>query len=332
MYNTRFAPSPTGSLHLGNLRTAIFAWLSAKATGGKFILRIDDTDPERSKQEYVDEMKRCLEWMGLTWDAEYRQSQRFDLYAKVLEDLKTAELARVSVDGSVKLCLMPSQRVNSWTDEIAGEIKISDQDWKHLSDMTIVRRNGAPLYNFVSVIDDFDMGVNYIIRGTDHIPNTGSQVVLGKVIGDYVPKFAHVGLIHALDNKKMSKRDGDKSFTVSKYMNDFVEPEALFNALLRLGWGPKIDDKSTAVLTVDRAIELFVSGGNLRSAPAKFDPTKLASWDRKFKARKGESKLQAENIQSNELTLLRDAVKGMEAISKLSGQQAKTMEDKTNEG
>lgn len=286
--NTRFAPSPTGYLHLGGLRTALFNWLGAKATGGKFILRIDDTDLERSKTEYEDDIKKGLEWLGLEWDEEYKQSERNSDYLAIAEDLLLNNLAKIRDDHSICLCFGPltHHRPTQWTDSIKGNMKINDDDWEHVRRAIIIRSNSMPLYNFASTCDDLLLNVDWIIRGVDHIPNTPLQETLIQIINPMKTfKYTHIGLIHGTDNKKMSKRSENDDFLVRKYIEEGYHPDAMFNALLRLGWGPKTSEGDKA-LTRERAIELFLEHGNLRSAPSKFDPDKLNFWNRKFKSQK----------------------------------------------
>jgi glutamyl-tRNA synthetase len=284
--NTRFAPSPTGKLHLGGARTALFNWLAASASGGSFILRIDDTDAQRSKEEYVDEIKAGLDWLGLTWASEYRQSERVDLYRSKMAELIQMGCAVVETDSSVRLDLPDTQSTEylSWEDSIVGVVKISERDWSYIRQAHIARSGGMPLYNFVSSVDDGLLDVNCVIRGTDHISNTAMQSVIMRLLfPDKEIKYSHVGLIHGADGKKMSKREGDDSFLLSHYIDSGYLPEAMLNCLLRLGGGPRVDDKTTSVLTRDDAIRLFIDGGKMRAAPSKFDIVKLDSWNRKYK-------------------------------------------------
>lgn len=287
-YTTRFAPSPTGRLHLGGARTALFNWLAARSTGGEFVLRIDDTDRDRSREEYTDDIKRGLEWLGLDWDREVRQSTRGDLYSSCLQRMLAAGSA-MKDGGAVRLHLDHTPYISSWTDRVVGEVKVSERDWENIRTAVIARSDGTPLYNFTSACDDLQEAVKLVIRGTDHISNTALQLVLMFMLGAAAsrPAFAHVGLIHGADGKKMAKRAGDETFFLSHYIAAGYSPAAMFNCLLRLGWGPKVDDKSTAVMTRADALSLFMDGGNLRSSPAKFDLTKLNAWDRKFKSRAG---------------------------------------------
>lgn len=284
--NTRFAPSPTGNLHLGGARTALFNWLAAQSSGGDFILRIDDTDAQRSQEKYVDEIKSGLEWLGLTWVSEYRQSERIDLYRQKMADLIKAGYAVVESDSSVRLSLpdVQSSEYLSWTDSIVGVVKISARDWSYIHKAHIARSDGMPLYNFVSSVDDGELDVNCVIRGADHITNTSMQSVIMRLLfPDKEIQYSHVGLIHGADGKKMSKREGDDSFLLSHYINSGYLPEAMLNCLLRLGWGPRVDDRTTAILGRDDAIRLFIDGGRMRAAPSKFDIAKLDSWNKKHK-------------------------------------------------
>ncbi len=284
--NTRFAPSPTGNLHLGGARTALFNWLAAQSSGGDFILRIDDTDVQRSQEKYVDEIKSGLEWLGLTWASEYRQSERIDLYRQKMADLIKMGYAVVESDSSVRLNLPDAQSSEylSWTDSIVGVVRISARDWSYIHKAHIARSDGMPLYNFVSSVDDGELDVNCVIRGVDHITNTSMQSVIMRLLypGKEI-KYSHVGLIHGADGKKMSKREGDDSFLLSHYIDSGYLPQAMLNCLLRLGWGPRVDDRTTSVLGRDDAIRLFIDGGRMRAAPSKFDIAKLDSWNKKHK-------------------------------------------------
>jgi glutamyl-tRNA synthetase len=283
MTHTRFAPSPTGFLHLGGARTALFNWLAARIDGGTFILRIDDTDTVRSNDIYVDDIKRGMDWLGLDWDAVYRQSDRLDLYRASIDLLIADGHAIMDVDSSVRMNLSDDVRLPSWNDRVLGDVPISDNNWNYLKTMVIARAGYMPLYNLTTIVDDLDLGVNSIIRGVDHTNNTALQHTLKTLINpSYDLKYAHVGLIHGANGKKMSKRDGDDSFLLKHYIDADYLPAAMFNCLLRLGWGPKIDNKTTSKITRDDAFRLFVDGGNLLASPSKFDLVKLDSWNKKF--------------------------------------------------
>ncbi len=288
-YNTRFAPSPTGDAHIGNFRTAYFNWLMARASGGTFILRIDDTDLARNDQKHVDVILQTMDWLGLNSNQIVYQSQRFDRYKSMAKALVGLNFAKVLDNGAIAVDL--SGRTNgfsieiptSWHDEIAGDIKITDTNIDQTDGMILIKGDGSPGYNWASIIDDHDFDVNYVIRGHDHITNTSKQVILYTALGAPLPKFAHVGLIH-MNKKKMSKRDGAASML--HYKDQGIDPDAMLNFMLRLGWGPRIDDKSARIIGRDRAIELFIDGGKMRSAPSNMDVNTLNSYDRKYKARK----------------------------------------------
>lgn len=277
---TRIAPSPTGDMHLGTARTAYFNWLIARATGGRFILRIDDTDQDRNVQGCIDDILRVMDWLGLDYDAIHYQSQRLDLYATVAQRLLDDGQADY-VDGALRF--RPDVRRDSWTDQIAGTIAITDTSWSHTEGLVLVRSNGVPTYNFASVIDDIDMGITHVVRGVDHTANTGKQVVLWDHLDAVPPLFSHVGLLFK-NKKKLAKRDGVGSML--GLMDAGYDPDAVLDFLLRLGWGPTKDDRSVRVLPRDRALQLFVDGGRMRNTPANVDVMKLDSFDRKYKGRK----------------------------------------------
>lgn len=224
----------------------------------------------------------CADWLGLDWDAVYRQSDRLDIYRAAIDSLILNGHAIMSADSSVRMNLSDDVRLPFWNDRVLGNVPISDNNWNYLKTMVIARSGYMPFYNLTTIVDDMDLGVNSIIRGVDHTNNTALQHTLRTILNpDYDLKYAHVGLIHGANGKKMSKRDGDDSFLLKHYIDKGYSPAAMFNCLLRLGWGPKIDDKSTSKLTKDDAFRLFV-GGNLLASPSRFDLVKLDSLNRKF--------------------------------------------------
>lgn len=285
--NTRIAPSPTGDMHLGTARTAYFNWLAARATGGRFILRIDDTDQARNVQGCVDDILRVMDWLGLDYDEIRYQSKRLHVYRGIAESMVRLEHARVEKNGAILFTPPDSlpELLPSWTDELAGEINIGTRDWDYIVGMPLIRGDGTPTYNFATIIDEIGMKVNFVIRGTDHTKNTAKQMALFQTIAfaNEIPRFAHVGLMFQ-NRKKLSKRDGIGSML--GLMDAGYDPNAVLNFLLRLGWGPSIDDKSTALLPRERALELFIDGGKMKNSPANVDVAKLDSFDRKYKARR----------------------------------------------
>jgi glutamyl/glutaminyl-tRNA synthetase len=297
-YTTRIAPSPTGMMHIGTARTALFNWLVARATGGRFILRIDDTDADRNLPEAEQPILDGLRWLGLDWDEFQRQSNRTDIYRTYAGRLLDAGLAAHADNRAVVLRWQP-QWSRVWNDEIGGERAITDRMIEQIDGRLVLVRGGDKLgqatYQFASILDDYLMGVDYIIRGVDHIANTGKQVAIWAALNDIdvenhahrksqkLPKFAHVGLIFK-DGKKMSKRDGVSSLL--DYRDKGYDPDAIFNFLLRMGWGPQRDDASSTFMDKDIAKSLFLAGGSMRSANAAFDQHKLDFYDRRYKQMK----------------------------------------------
>ncbi len=282
MFVTRIAPSPTGHMHVGTARTAYFNWLAARSSGGKFILRIDDTDAARSEDQYTHSIITTMQWLGLDYDERFFQSARFDRY-RALAEKAMSEGWAYKDDGAVKFKLQHHTN-NEWVDEISGKKSITADDYRIIDGAVLMRADNTPTYHWASVIDDMDYGVNFIIRGTDHITNTNKQIVLWRKLGYPIPKFAHVGLIGE-NGRPLSKREGAASMLY--YKEKGYDPDAVLNFLARLGWGPKVDDKTTAVLPKERMLELFLNGGKMRPSIANMDLNKLEAYDRKYKARKG---------------------------------------------
>jgi len=276
---TRVAPSPTGFMHLGTARTAYFNYLAAKAAGGKFILRIDDTDLARSEDKYTEAIFESMATLGLTHDELYFQSKRNDVYKDYLQ--KLIDSGRAEFKDGAWFLITPDFR-SMWTDEIKGHINISDADKEFIKEIVLFKADGTPTYHFASVVDDIDMKVDCVIRGVDHISNTPKQIAIYEALGAPLPSYYHVGLILGPDGKKLSKRHGASSVV------DYAEyhPEALLNLMLRMGWGPTVDDKSAAVIDTERAIELFWTGGKLRAAPSKLDMQKLQWYHKKYSSKR----------------------------------------------
>lgn len=283
MWITRIAPSPTGFAHLGTFRTAYFNWLAARSSGGKFILRIDDTDDARDREDYVKPIYETMSWLGLDYDMTFRQSDpdRRRVHLDLAEDLLKKNRARVIEGGAIALNYDDSVP-NHWIDSIAGRVSVTESDIKNnLSNLVIVRSSGTPTYHWSSTVDDISTGVNWVIRGTDHISNTSKHLLIYHALGATIPKYSHIGLVN-FQGKKLSKRENAASMT---YYRDLgYNKDAMLNFMLRLGWGPKVDDRTTALLPRERALELFLNDGNMKSSPSNLDMAKLDSFDRKYKA------------------------------------------------
>jgi glutamyl-tRNA synthetase len=264
MVRVRFAPSPTGYLHVGGARTALFNWLYARRHGGAFILRIEDTDAERSSWDMVAGIVDGLRWLGLDWDegpdvggphAPYFQSQRLDKYRAAAEALVASGHAYID-DGAIRFNV-PEGRT-SFTDLVHGPI---DFDNEHIEKFVILRSDGHPTYHLSVVVDDIDMAITHVVRGDDHISNTPKQVLLYNAFGRPVPAFAHVPLILGPDKKRLSKRHG--ATAVGEYEHAGYLSEAMVNFLALLGWSPGGDRE---VMTRDELVAAFaidgISGGN----------------------------------------------------------------------
>jgi glutamyl-tRNA synthetase len=228
----RFAPSPTGMLHLGGARTALVNYLLARHCSGDLILRIEDTDRARSSEEFERSLREDLEWLGLSFDeGPYHQSERGGLYEEIAGRLSEEGLAYEAVDeaGRRALYFLPPDRSGSFRDGLRGEIPFSKA-----KDFVILKADGTPSYNFAAVADDLDMGITHVIRGEEHLPNTARQVLLYRALGAREPEFIHLGLILGPDGGKLSKRYGAAS--IANYRREGYLPEALVNYLALLGW------------------------------------------------------------------------------------------------
>lgn len=280
----RIAPSPTGDLHIGTLRTTYFNWLIANQNDeSQFIVRIDDTDLNRSQDELIQPIYNTLINYGLHWDLTFKQSDRFEVYQNIAQMLIDYGDAKVIGGGAVALNVdwMNANSLN-WSDTISG-LKHSNNP-KLLSDIfsqVIIKSDGSPTYNFASAVDDMDYGITWVIRGTDHIINTTKQMVFYNLLEKPLPLFTHVGLVCHKDGKKFSKRDSD-ALDLSQY-----NPDAVLNYVLRLGWSPSKDDKSTNIITKDRAIQMFLADGKMRTPNSKFDLVKLKWYNKKYGNRLG---------------------------------------------
>ncbi len=279
----RFAPSPTGYLHIGGARTALFNWLYARHTGGTFILRIEDTDEARNTQEAVNVILEGLRWLGLDWDegpttpdphgpskgehGPYFQSQRKTNYAKRVEELKATGLA-YEREGAVRFRMTREPIVIP--DLVVGDVTRPLTDREELDpDFVIVRSDGQPVFHFVNVVDDLEMGITHVIRGEDHLSNTAKHIALFRAFGVEPPKYAHIPLILNKDGSKMSKRD--RGASLATYMDEGFVAAAVVNYLCLLGWSPK-DNREK--LPLSEVIQRFDLPQILRHN-AKFDMDKL---------------------------------------------------------
>ena len=305
MTTTRFAPSPTGYIHVGNLRTALMNYLIARKAGGTFILRIDDTDQERSKQEYIDQIQRDLEWLGLTWDRIEYQSKRLDRYADAAQKLRQMgrfyeafetpteldlkrkkqlnmgkppvyDRAALALSADEKAALrdqrgpgvwrfmLDQQRIN-WTDGILGDISI---DAASVSDPVLIRADGQVLYTLASVVDDTEMGVTNVVRGSDHVTNTATQIQIIQALGGAVPAFAHHSLLTGPQGEALSKRLG--ALSIKDLRAQGVEPWALLSLMARLGSADPVE--------LQTSLEDLATGFDIArfgAAPTKFDEKDL---------------------------------------------------------
>lgn len=304
----RFAPSPTGSLHVGGARTALYNWLFARRHGGTFILRIEDTDVDRNRPELVDQILEAMTWLGLTWDeGPYRQSERYDLYRqaarklidegkayRAFESPEELEAARKTAEASGETFRYSGAGREIPRDEserraAAGEafvirLKMPDEPIVvddivqgraefpagALDDFVLTRSDGHPLYHFSVCVDDVAMGITHVIRGVDHLANTPKHVALFRALGAEPPVFAHLGMILGPDGKKLSKRHGAAG--AEEFRAQGLLPEALVNFLALLGWSPGEDRER---MTMDEMAALF-SLERIGPSPSRFDHEKLA--------------------------------------------------------
>lgn len=302
---SRFAPSPTGYLHVGGARTALYAWLVARAAGGKFVLRIEDTDRERSTQEAIDAIFEGMQWLGLTWDEEpIYQTQRFERYDELtqqlmqedkaykcycsqerLEKMREEQMAagvKPRYDGKCRHLTTAEHEARAgepfvirfrnpqegsvvFDDHIRGRIEISNQE---LDDLIIARTDGTPTYNFCVVVDDWDMGITHVVRGEDHINNTPRQINILAALGAPIPEYAHVSMILGDDGKKLSKRHG--AVSVTEYRDKGYLPEAMINYLVRLGWSHGDQE----VFSREELIKIFKLS-DINKAASAFNTEKL---------------------------------------------------------
>ncbi len=277
MVVTRFAPSPTGSLHVGGARTALFNWLWARHNGGKFILRIEDTDRKRYSEESVDSIIEDLLWLGLSWDGEIRfQSQRLDLYNMFIHTLLHKNVAYKKLDTSAVFLGVPKNEKIIIHDTIVGNITF---DTKHIKNFVIRKSDGFPTYNFACVIDDYLMGISHVIRGKEHLNNCAQQQIIRNLLGiEGCPVYSHVSVILNVDGSKMSKRNTNK-VSIKDYRDSGIKLEALLNYLVLLGWSIGGDRE---IINLDNLVGIF-SINRFKKSNSKFDDKKLQSFNRKYK-------------------------------------------------
>lgn len=277
MIRVRFAPSPTGYLHVGGARTALFNWLFARPNDGEFLLRIEDTDVERSKKEYLESILSSLEWLGLNYDGELvYQSERNDLYYKFAEQLlkkgraykatHRKEEENVNQGRKEAIYFKVPQKELYFYDKVHDKVTF---DTDTIKDIVLIKSDGSPAYNFACVVDDIDMGISHVIRGDDHISNTPKQLLLYEALGEEPPKFGHLPLILGPDNRRLSKRHGATS--VEEFKSKGYLPEAMFNYLALLGWSPGGNQE---VVSRKKIIQKF-SLNKVNKVDAIFDIDKL---------------------------------------------------------
>ena len=302
---TRFAPSPTGFIHVGNLRTALMNYLIARKAGGTFILRIDDTDPNRSKEEYVDGIKRDLDWLGLHWDRVERQSLRLEKYEEAAQKLREMDRFYEAFETPTELDLKRKKQLNMgkppvydraalkldaaerdalraergpgvwrfkllqerivWEDGILGDVSI---DGASVSDPVLIRGDGQILYTLASVVDDTEMGVTHVVRGSDHVTNTGTQIQIMQALGGTVPQFAHHSLLTGPQGEALSKRLG--TLALKDLREAGIAPQALLSLMSRLGSSDPVELRTDMQTLID-GFDISRFG----SAPTKFDAEDL---------------------------------------------------------
>jgi glutamyl-tRNA synthetase len=270
----RFAPSPTGKVHIGNIRAAIYNWLYARHTGGKFLLRVEDTDLARSTPEAIAVLMECMAWLGLDYDEPpFYQTKNVERHLACVDKLlasgrayKVERTSREGKTGVVTMFRMPKEGTIEFNDIVKGRLAKKAED---IEDFAIVRSDGSPIFHIANVVDDIDQGVTHIIRGDDHVENTFKHIEIFKALGAPVPQYGHLSMIVNQQGKPYSKRDG--AAFVGEYRDAGYLPEALFNYLLLLGWNPG-DERE--VLTRDEMVSLF-DLEKVHVTAAKFDIKKL---------------------------------------------------------
>lgn len=293
---TRFAPSPTGLLHLGSYRTAIFSYLYAKKNSGSFILRIEDTDKERNKKEYENNIIESLKWLGLNYDKFYRQSENVGRHKEYLEKMIAEGSAYISKEeakdgsGEIKeLIRFKNPNIDvTFKDEIKGEVTMNTKD---LGDFVIAKNLNEPLFHLAVVADDFDEGVTHVIRGEDHTSNTPRQILIQKAIGAPTPIYAHLPLVLGPDKLKLSKRRG--ALPVTDYREMGFLSEAILNGTAFIGWNPGTDKE---IFTFDELIKSF-DFPRVQISPAVFNEEKLRWFNKEHMKRLPQEELEKKMIE-----------------------------------
>ena len=349
---TRFAPSPTGYLHVGGARTALYSWLYAQKAGGEFVLRIEDTDIERSTPEAIEAILEGMEWLGLHHDkGPYYQTKRFDRYKELIQQLveegkaykcycsvervdqlreqQMANGEKPRYDGKCRDAAAqdaphvirfrnPDDGVVVIKDHIRGDIEIANSE---LDDLIIQRTDGTPTYNFCVVVDDWDMNITHVVRGEDHINNTPRQINILEALGAPIPEYAHVSMILGDDGKKLSKRHG--AVSVMQYRDDGYLPEALINYLVRLGWSHGDQE----VFTLEEMKNLFSLEGVSKSASA-FNTEKL-NWLNQHYMKESPKEEVAKHLawHFDEQNINRGNGPALEKVVELQAERVKTLKE-----
>jgi len=278
---TRFAPSPTGNLHSGAYRTAIFSYLYARKHEGVFVLRIEDTDKERSKKEYEDNILESLKWLGLEYDKFFRQSENIERHRNLLKEIIEKGHAYISKeearDGSgviKEIVRFKNPNIDvSFKDEIKGNVMMNTTD---LGDFVIAKNINEPLFHFAVVVDDFDEGVTHVIRGEDHVSNTPRQILIQRAIGAPTPIYAHLPLVLGVDKQKLSKRKG--ALAITEYRDLGYLPEAILNMVSMVGWNPGTERELFSKEDLTKEFDL----AKVQKSPAVFNVEKLNWFNREY--------------------------------------------------
>lgn len=300
----RIAPSPTGQLHIGNVRTALFNWLYARSNGGSFLVRIDDTDTERSTDEFKADIVNNLKWLGLNWDegvdvggsqGNYKQSSRFNRYQEIAHEFVESGLAYED-DGAIRFKVPKSQQIK-FNDYVRGEMVFETDS---VEDFVILRSDKSPTYHLASTLDDVDYGITIIARGEDILPSTPKHILIMQALDADIPDFCHLPLLFGPDGKKLSKRHGDTS--VQSFRDKGILKDAMFNYLCLLGWSPGEDLEK---FDRDLAIERF-DFKNVLPHSAIFDDKKLMWMNGLYIREKESNDFETESISYIQKTLSRD--------------------------